>query len=53
MATSTEAPSTTTTPARTALVGYLRQARAAEHVLAGLLAIAAAGAPERHRDMLT
>jgi hypothetical protein len=49
----TIARGTTTTPGPTALVGYLRQARAAEHLLAGLLATAAAGAPERHRDMLT
>jgi hypothetical protein len=54
MTPSTIAPDTTTTPGPTALlVGYLRQARAAEHLLAGLLATAAAGAPERHQDMVT
>jgi hypothetical protein len=53
MTTSTIAPVTTTTPGPTALLGYLRQARAAEHLLAGLLATAAAGAPQQHRDMLT
>jgi hypothetical protein len=44
---------TTTTPDPTVLGGYLRQARAAEHLLAGLLATAAVGAPEQHRDMVT
>ncbi|GAA1282964.1 hypothetical protein GCM10009609_54550 [Pseudonocardia aurantiaca] len=53
MTTSSTVHDTTTTPGPTALVGYLRQARAAEHVLAGLLATAAAGAPEQHRDMVT
>jgi hypothetical protein len=53
MTTSTTVRDTTTTPGPTALVGYLRQARAAEHLLAGLLATAAAGAPEQHQDMLT
>jgi hypothetical protein len=53
MTTSTIAPGTTTTPGPTALVGYLRQARTAEHLLAGMLATAAAGAPEQHQDMVT
>jgi hypothetical protein len=53
MTTSTSAPETTTTPGPTVLVGYLRQARAAEHLLAGLLATAAAGAPDPHSDLLT
>jgi hypothetical protein len=53
MTTSTTVHDTTTTPGPTALLGYLRQARAAEHLLAGMLATAAAGAPERHRDMVT
>jgi hypothetical protein len=53
MTTPTIAPGTTTTRAPTALAGYLRQARAAEHLLAGLLATAAAGAPEQHQAMVT
>jgi hypothetical protein len=54
MTTPTVARDTTTTTAdATALAGYLRQARAAEHLVAGLLATAAAGAPEQHRDMVT
>jgi hypothetical protein len=53
MTTPTVARDTTTTPDTTALAGYLRQARAAEHLLAGLLATAAAGAPEEHRDMVS
>jgi hypothetical protein len=52
MTTPTIARDTTTTTAA-ALAGYLRQARAAEHLLAGLLTTAAAGAPEQHRDMVT
>jgi hypothetical protein len=53
MTTPTIARETTTTPGSAAVVGYLRQARAAEHLLAGLLATAAAGAPEQHQDMVT
>jgi hypothetical protein len=53
MTTSAPVHDTTTTPGPTALLGYLRQARASEHLLAGLLATAAAGAPERHQDMVT
>jgi hypothetical protein len=54
MTTSTIAGDTTTTTSdATTLAGYLRQARAAEHLLAGLLATAASGAPEQHRDVVT